>query len=98
MNDIDMDLNEDEESDSEKDFKSDKAMPNIWALDHESDNDDKKSKNEQKEDSDYTGATVVHNTNDSDDENSFKDVEKPSFLRRLKKHKDSNNDSNSDKD
>lgn len=99
MKDINMDLTEAEDSEASEDFKSDKPMPNIWTLDHEGDKeDDKKSKSEQKEDSDYKGATVVQNEAESDDENSFKDVEKPSFLRRLKKHKDSNNDSTSDKD
>ncbi len=98
MNDINMDLSENDESESDKDFKSDKPMPNIWTLDHENDKDSEKSDTEQKEDSDYKGATVVHNKEDEDDDNSFKDVEKPSFLRRLKKHKDTNNDSTSDKD
>jgi cell division protein FtsZ len=98
MNDINMDLSDDD-TEVSSDFKSDKPMPNIWALDHEKDNETKEEKDtEQKEDSDYKGATVVHNDDGQDDDNSFKDVEKPSFLRRLKKHKDSNNDSTSDKD
>ncbi len=106
MNDINMDLTEDEESDASEDFKSDKPMPNIWTLDHENDKDvetkvskdSKETKAEQKEDSDFKGATVVHNEEDENEDNSFKDVEKPSFLRRLKKHKDSNNESTSDKE
>lgn len=98
MNDINMDLSDEDESEVNEDFKSDKPMPNIWTIDHEDDKDSKKSESEQKEDSNYKGATVVHNEEDTEDDNSFKDVEKPSFLRRLKKHKDSNNNSTSDKD
>jgi hypothetical protein len=77
-------------------------MPNIWTLDHETDKDadekTDKEEPEQKEDSDFKGATVVHNDDETSDDNSFKDIEKPSFLRRLKKHKDSNNNSTPDKD
>jgi cell division protein FtsZ len=102
MNDINMDLTENEDTESDSDFKSDKPMPNIWTLDHEADKDadekTEKEEPEQKEDSDFKGATVVHNDDETSDDNSFKDIEKPSFLRRLKKHKDSNNNSTPDKD
>ena len=97
MRDINMDLTEDEPEDK-ADFKSDKPMPNIWTLDHESDKEDKEKKTEQKEDSEYKGATVVHNDEDKDEDDSFKDVEKPSFLRRLKKHKDNDKENTSVKD
>jgi cell division protein FtsZ len=98
MNDINMDLSEEEETDEDSDFKSDKPMPNIWTLDHDNDKDTKESKTEQKEDSDFKGATVVHNDKETEEDDSFKDLEKPSFLRRLKKHKDSNNNKTPDKD
>lgn len=98
MQDINMNLTDEDESDVNEDFKSDKPMPNIWALDHEENKDSKDTEIEHKEDSDKKGATVVHNKDDLDEENSFKDIEKPSFLRRLKRHKDSDNKTTPDKD
>lgn len=69
MKDMDVEL-EAAETDS---FKSDSPMPNIWSIDNHDDNkEDEPPKNE---------AVVGHILSDDDDN----ELEKPSFLRRLKK-------------
>jgi hypothetical protein len=62
----------DEHVDTITDFKSDGA-PNIWTLDEDHDEQDKKS--DDKEDSDNKDA----------DDSKESELEKPSFLRRLAK-------------
>jgi cell division protein FtsZ len=93
MKDIDMDL---DESVPEEDFHTDKPMPNIWAIDQETDKkkDSDKSQDKKVESPQVFGPVV------GDDED---ELEKPSFLRRLKRHKqdakkDEKDSSNTDKE
>lgn len=77
IEDIDMDLdskNSLDQSDDSHDFHSDQPMPNIWTMEHPD--------GEEKQDT--TGSV---NDSDEDDEEKKREVEleKPSFLRRLKK-------------
>ena len=93
--DLDMDLDK-KDTDAAADFSSDSPMPNIWAIDEPADDksvDDLPSK-EIKEDepvSDYrpAGHTVVSSTLDDD-------LEKPSFLRRLAKRRNKDDDHTAD--
>ena len=87
VKDINMDLQESNENES--DFHTDKPMPNIWALDHDND--------------DSVAATDNSSADSNDDDNKAtstpdlgeEELEKPSFLRRLKKQR---NKSKSEKD
>lgn len=98
INDIDLELEDDNEtSDATSDFQSDTPMPNIWTLDHEDNKDEDKSATEQKEDPDDKSSNVVSNHDDDHDQKEFGDLEKPSFLRRLKKKRDNSNDSTPEK-
>jgi cell division protein FtsZ len=82
MSSIDMEL--DEESEATEHFKDEKPMPNIWAMDQEADQDqDKPSEDAPKES--FVGSTA------EDD-----DLEKPSFMRRLKKFGKSSGDDKPD--
>jgi len=76
MDNIDMDL---DPAKPEEDFHTDKPMPNIWALDQDSSSTDKSSDSKDA-DKPQTPATPI--VEDDDEE-----LEKPSFLRRLKLHK-----------
>jgi len=79
MKDMDMDLDEKKEND----FSSDTPMPNIWSLDrHEDDTKISEEKNSSNE------PTVFSDDKSKDDE-----LEKPSFLRRLKKRHQKKDDS-----
>jgi len=93
--DLDMDLDK-KDTDAAADFSSDSPMPNIWAIDEPADDksvDDLPNK-EIKEDepaSDYrpAGHAVVSSTLDDD-------LEKPSFLRRLAKRRNKDDDHTAD--
>lgn len=89
MKDMEVDLEAKEDDDS---FKSDSPMPNIWSLDHTNgdngDNGDNDTKNSEKD----TPATP------SDDKLFEEELEKPSFLRRLKKLRGHSNDDKESKD
>lgn len=93
--DLDMDLDK-KDTDAAADFSSDSPMPNIWAIDEPGDDksvDDLPNK-EIKEDepvSDYrpAGHAVVSSTLDDD-------LEKPSFLRRLAKRRNKDDDHTAD--
>ncbi len=78
IEDIDMDLASDSSTKSlgADDFHSDQPMPNIWSLDHE----------EGEEGKAEVGSAVVGSGSDDDE------LEKPSFLRRLKRKKTEKND------
>ena len=77
--DINMDLNESEQKQSAEDFKSDdKDVPSIWSS---VDSDD--SKDKPKKDSNS------NKDKKDDDSDEGDDLEKPSFLRKLKRKKDS---------
>ncbi len=86
MNDMDMDLDNDSSNHPDgdaHDFHSDTPMPNIWAIDHEEDEGGAKDDTQQ------------DGEKRTDEE---AELEKPSFLRRLKKRRDKNlSDDNSDK-
>lgn len=77
IDDIDMDLeskNNSDLSDESHDFHSDQPMPNIWTMDHPDD-----------EDSHDTNGRVDNSDEDDEDKKREVELEKPSFLRRLKK-------------
>lgn len=77
IEDIDMDLdskNNLDQSDDSHDFHSDQPMPNIWTMDHPDD-----------EDSHDTNGRVDNSDEDDEDKKREVELEKPSFLRRLKK-------------
>jgi cell division protein FtsZ len=84
MRDMDMDLPEDTEDEDQESFHSDKPMPNIWALDNDDNNHKSEEKTESAPDQTFTGSV-------EEDE-----LEKPSFLRRLKKRKQ-NTEENTEK-
>jgi hypothetical protein len=81
---MDMDLPEDTEDEDQESFHSDKPMPNIWALDNDDNNHKSEEKTESAPDQTFTGSV-------EEDE-----LEKPSFLRRLKKRKQ-NTEENTEK-
>ncbi|MDZ7785820.1 MAG: cell division protein FtsZ [Candidatus Saccharibacteria bacterium] len=70
MNDIDMDLDNKESS---ADFSAETPMPNIWSIDNKDEDDEQKNSKEKSKTSDAFS---------SDEEDA--ELEKPSFLRRLK--------------
>jgi cell division protein FtsZ len=70
MQDMDVDLSADDGADS---FKSDSPMPNIWSVDE--------PEEVSKSDDDYKPEPIVSSSFDHEDD----ELEKPSFLRRLKK-------------
>jgi cell division protein FtsZ len=80
MKEIDMDL---DTKDKEGDFTDEKPMPNIWTIDpdHEADKDDKKDEAHPALTS--PGAPADEQKVSDDEE----ELEKPSFLRRLKKRR-----------
>jgi len=82
---IDMDLHDNETSES--DLSKDTPMPNIWTLDDH--NDDEKPFSETASNSHL--ATPVVGITDEDE------LEKPSFLRRLTKRRQQNQDDSTDK-
>ena len=71
--DVSLEAREDDEKDS---FKSEAPMPNIWTLDGDHDEDKESKDDKEVEKPSVTGDSIV------DDE---EELEKPSFLRRLKK-------------
>jgi cell division protein FtsZ len=73
---IDMSLSDDQPLEHE-DFTSDKPIPNIWALDNDTDDLPQAKKDENDDDED--NAIVSSNLED--------ELEKPSFLRRLRRKK-----------
>lgn len=77
MGEIDMELSEDQ-NEGTTDFQNDQPMPNIWTIDQEDD-----SEAEHNTDSDKKTTVSDMSSVDNDDE-----LEKPSFLRRLKKKRD----------
>lgn len=88
--DIDTDLEEAGSSASE-DFKQESPLPNIWSIDHDDKDDDKadhvaadidkKSATEDEPASSNSATTTSKSMFDEDDDD---ELEKPSFLRRLK--------------
>ena len=84
----DMDLDMDDKSSQEDEFHADKPMPNIWAMDNDTENappeeaDKAKNKDTPKADENEKPQVFGPNLADDDDE-----LEKPSFLRRLTRHK-----------
>ena len=79
MKDMDVDL---ESNDNEQSFSSNTAMPNIWSMDEDNKEDnlaDTTSNNSHEEQDTKEPAQVVSGLFEDDDE-----LEKPSFLRRLK--------------
>ncbi|MDZ7744301.1 MAG: cell division protein FtsZ [Candidatus Saccharibacteria bacterium] len=83
IKDINMDLNNDENK--HDDFHKDSPMPNIWALDQEAKQTDSEEKSNSKPD--------TFSDSGEDDE----ELEKPSFLRRLKKKAQKSQDNDSGK-
>ncbi len=85
MSDIDMDLHDDDNKDSE--LHKDTPMPNIWTIDDDADNSEDKDDNTQSNNLLDTNPIV---SKDEEDE-----LEKPSFLRRLTKRKQQQAEKNS---
>ena len=83
MKDIDMDLDEKKDND----FTKDTPMPNIWSLDRE----EESNKSSEEKNSSNT-ATVF-----TADPNKEEELEKPSFLRRLKSRRQKKDEEKSDK-
>lgn len=83
MNDIDMDLDSKDKSD---DFSAETPMPNIWSLEDK----DKTSKDKTDALSNTTSPNAIPGTIFSSDEDD--ELEKPSFLRRLKNKRTKNKD------
>lgn len=79
LSEIDMDLDNDQ-PEGHEDFTSDAPIPNIWAIHDDEPNDDGKDK------ADKSGASEVVSS-DLEDE-----LEKPSFLRRLRRRKGQDED------
>lgn len=77
MKDIDMDL---DEGNTEEDFHTDKPMPNIWTMDTDT---EKENMTDQKTDKEEAKPQVFGPVVKDDED----ELEKPSFLRRLKRHK-----------
>jgi cell division protein FtsZ len=82
MSDIDMDLEKKQGDDIAEDFKKDEPVKPLWA------HDDKDSLDSDKKAEGFFGSM------DKDDDD---DLEKPSFLRRLKRRKEPKNDEKTDK-
>ncbi len=82
---IDMDLDDDKVAG--EDFHSNKPMPNIWTMAKDDDNDDDDKKDDDKSDDNYLNdkSTVIDDLGEDE-------LEKPSFLRRLKKRKNKSKD------
>lgn len=94
MKGLDMSL---DDSDTSGDFTTDTPMPNIWTIDDHDKDADKDAKDDKKDEphhddhhDDHAGAAVISSSLDDD-------LEKPSFLRRLKKLRSDTKDSK-DKD
>jgi cell division protein FtsZ len=81
MKDMDMDLHDDEDEDEE--FHSDKPLPNIWALDNDQDHKEPESKSDKEEKSVVKPETSLFGADAHDED----ELEKPSFLRRLKRRR-----------
>jgi cell division protein FtsZ len=80
MQTIDMDLDDDKA----EDFNTEKPMPNIWSLDHPDADADSEDSNADSKEEDHQ-ITPLFAPDAEDDE-----LEKPSFLRRLKKRRQAN--------
>lgn len=76
---IDTDLDQKDPEEHQEFSKKDTPMPNIWSIDHAGDDDDKQHLTDASDDSALGG--VVGSAMDDDE------LEKPSFLRRLKLRK-----------
>jgi hypothetical protein len=88
-----MDLDK-KDTDAAADFSSDSPMPNIWAIDEPEEDksiDDAPNKAIKDEEDDYkpAGHAVVSSSLDDD-------LEKPSFLRRLAKRRNKDDDNQPD--
>ena len=94
--DLDMDLDK-KDTDAAADFSSDSPMPNIWAIDEPADDksvDDlpnKETKEDEPEEDNYKSAGNAVVSGSLDD-----DLEKPSFLRRLAKRRNKDDDHTAD--
>lgn len=85
MSEIDLDL-EEKPGDAAEEFQRDNEVPNIWALPENNEKDDDKEK--------LSHAQVGDDLNDDQDD----ELDKPSFLRRLKRSRSKDNkDDNDDK-
>jgi hypothetical protein len=88
MSDLDMSLPSNEEDNNA--FHDDSPVPNIWAIDDDSSDENKDSKSDDKDETeDHNDDPTPTVVNGIDEE----DVEKPSFLRRLSRRRSKDNDS-----
>ena len=72
-----------DDKDQEEEFHKDTPMPNIWSLDHSEVDNDTGHDDGDKDDVKFTGSVITH---EEDSE-----LEKPSFLRRLKNRRKKSN-------
>lgn len=86
---IDMDIKKQEVDEVAEDFKKDDHGPSIWHMNDDSHSNDDMQNDDEKSASDFFG---------SDDKKLEDDLEKPSFLRRLKRHKTDEKDGKNDND
>jgi len=85
-----IDMNLDDETEATSDFRKDDAsMPNIWSIDDDTESDDHEADHDHHKD-DHDQPIVTSNLED--------DLEKPSFLRRLAKRRNANDDKPKDEE
>jgi len=78
MTSVDMDLDKPSDNEGLGEFKQEKSSPSIWSLDND------ESSNESSTEKEDTDSENTETSNDSTDED---ELEKPSFLRRLRRNK-----------
>lgn len=81
MDDINMELDSKSSGDNASDFHKENPMPNIWTIDEKHDEDAEKPSDDKK------SSHVVGSIIDEEEE-----LERPSFLRRLKRRRDKSDD------
>jgi cell division protein FtsZ len=81
MTSVDMDLDKVIDTDGLGEFKPEKSSPSIWSLDNTEDTDTLSGKDSVKSDSDESNKDETTDTPDEEE------LEKPSFLRRLRRNK-----------
>ena len=86
MTNVDMDLDKTSDSDLGE-FKPEKSTPSIWSLDNDENNDENNNENSSVNQSDASQSDKENSDNDTDTTPDEDELEKPSFLRRLRRNK-----------
>ncbi len=92
MTDVDMDLDKENEDGGLGEFKPESGTPSIWSLDTNGDNNSSDDKDKD-QDSDSENLNSKSESSDSNDDSQDDELEKPSFLRRLKRNKNDKKES-----